>query len=206
MGLGIRIAPDRRIGTDLYVYPVLILKIDTYFLPPGFTSIDNRCTSCLDDLGQCYYLCIIAMRSLSISSRSSCLLYVLSWLWLHLHMNLHVHIFIVYWTLTYSTNIWAYAKSNTLDIFPYQSCLSRVKSISVVFITCEIHISAVLVMFTSIPGPRSSRHLCYHHSNRFMPRSSLEVPLPFYTVSEKETLHYSKRSWWLVTKDGFVAR
>jgi len=52
-------------------------------------------------------------------------------------------IIIVYWTLTSNTNIWAFAKTNALDIFPYQSCLSRAKSISVVFITWEIHISRV---------------------------------------------------------------
>jgi len=41
------------------------------------------------------------------------------------------------------TNIWAFTKTNALDIFPYQSCLSRAKYISVVFITWEIHISRV---------------------------------------------------------------
>ena len=50
---------------------------------------------------------------------------------------------IVYWTLTSNTNIRAFAKTNALDIFPYQPCLSRAKSISAVFITWEIHISRV---------------------------------------------------------------
>ena len=56
-----------------------------------------------------------------------------------------VAIIIVYWTLTSTINIWACAQSNTLalDIFPYQSCSSHEKSISVVFVTWEIHISHV---------------------------------------------------------------
>ena len=54
-----------------------------------------------------------------------------------------IHHFIVYWTLTSNTNIWAFTKTNALDISPYQSCLSRAKPISVVFITREIHISRV---------------------------------------------------------------
>ena len=54
-----------------------------------------------------------------------------------------IHRIIVYWPLTRNTNIWECVGGNTLDIFPYQSCLSREKSVSVVLVTWEIHISRV---------------------------------------------------------------
>ena len=79
---------------------------------------------------------------LSMSSWMTCLSQVG---WVILGYDYHMLIFniIVYWTLTSNTNIRAFVKTNALNIFPYQSCLSRAKSISVVFITWEIHISRV---------------------------------------------------------------
>ena len=113
-----------------------------------------------------------------------------------------------YRILTRNTNIWTCVESNMLDIFPYQSCLSRANP----YQSCSSRaksISVLVVMFTSIPSrpQKLSSSLLSSHGNRFMSRSNVLV-----TSQGPTTILHSLRKRnrnvlvTLVSKGGFVVR